>query len=127
MMVVSMLRPKREKEGEERRGGGEGKRRKEGERREERGEERRGEGEGTDGEKEMRERERGRRRFVATLQDDCRLVPGPNRSEGRGTEIPSTAPPPADAATPPSPPWKHDRWQTTPTMMEKNRSEISYM
>ena len=49
MMVVSMLRPKREKEGEERRGGGEGKRRKEGERRGERGEERRGRGRGKGG------------------------------------------------------------------------------
>ena len=121
-----MLRPKREKEGEER--GRE-------ERRGRRGEERRGGGEGKRGEEGERGREkrkgrgsgearRGRReRFITTLQDDCKLVPRPSRSEGREMEIPSTAPPPADAATPPSPPWKHALWQTTPTTMEKNRSE----
>lgn len=65
------------------------------------------------------ERERGKRRkFITTLQDDCRPVPGPSRSGGRGTEIPLTAPPPADVATPPSPPWTHALWQTTPTTMD---------
>ena len=129
-MVVSMLRPKREKDGEERgreeRRGGEGERRggggegKRGEEEERGREERRRRGEERKGEGEAR---RGRReRFITTLQDDCKLVPRPSRSEGRETEIPSTAPPPADATTPPSPPWKHALWQTTPTMMEKNRS-----
>ena len=73
-------------------------------------------------------RERGKRRkFITTLRDDCRPVPGPSRSEGRGMEIPSTAPPPADVATLPSPPWTHALWQTMPTRWMDGQGDIRWM
>ena len=68
-----------------------------------------------------------RRKFTTTLRDDCRPVPGPSRSGGRETEIPSTTPPPADVATLPSPPWTHALWQTMPTRWIDGEGDIRWM
>ena len=50
-----------------------------------------------------------------TEQVGCMLEQEPSRSAGQGLATPSAAPPPADAATPPSHPWRHVLSPTTPS------------